>query len=400
MDDRSLRNAAVGKVILALMALGAITVAEVIGVVIAMFMGIPDDSMAMQAIPEWLGALAAIGCMLLMGGASWVSCTRKDVAFTFRYGWWCLAISLALVAYDIFCYVLDATPVSPNWFPNLVECAVMCLAIGIIEEFMFRGIVFNALLALMGRTHRGVVRAIVVTSLIFGFAHVDFATDFVDPLSVAQALLKVLQTGLYSILLCVIVLRTRKLGGVSLFHGFDDFVILAPSVALFDEGFEIEYVTTGDGAVEAIVYYVIVIVLYLPFVFKALRDLKRGQDVYRGVFMEKAVAQAAVLTLPPAGASTASVPMPPMTLDAGMVAPAYQGTIEPVAVPSWETVPGNLGAASTPAATDGEPSATAPDASAAAPAWQQPAARAGSWEEPARQAASRRPGGPPAPTGL
>lgn len=392
MDGKTLRNVAVGKVILAIIVLGAITVAEIVGVVIAMLMGISEDSMIMQAIPEWLGALAAVGGVVLLGGGSWVACSRKNVAFTFRYGWWCMAISLALVAYDLFWYVADGTPVSPDWLRYTIECAAMCLAIGIIEEFMFRGVVFNALLALMGGTHRGVVRAVVVTSVIFGFAHVDFASDFVDAMSVVQALLKVVQTGMYSVLLCVIVLRTRELGGVSLFHGFDDFVILMPSVALFDEGFEIDYVTTGDGAVEAALYYVLVIVLYLPFVIKAFRDLRRGQDVYRGVFMEKAMAQAAAQALPPSGTFA---PVPPVAYDPGQVAPAYQGIIEPVAVPSWETVPGDLAASES-----RQPDAAMPDASAqgeaAAQVWPQPASDASLQT----QSAPLRRGGPPAPMGF
>lgn len=395
MDDKVLRNAAIGKVIVALMVLGAITVAEVIGVVIAMFMGLPDDSMAMQAIPEWFGAVVAIGGMALMGGASWIACSREKVAYTFRYGWWCLAISVALVAYDLFWYVADGTPVSPDWLRNTIECAVMCLAIGIIEEFMFRGVIFNALLALMGGTHRGVVRAVIVTSIIFGFAHVDFTSDFGDALSVVQALLKVVQTGMYSVLLCVIVLRTRELGGVSLFHGFDDFLILVPSVALFDEGFEIDYVTTGDGAVEAALYYVLVIALYLPFVIKALRDLRRGQDVYRGVFMEKAVAQAAVRALPPAGGSTVSVPVPPVAYDAGQAAPAYQGIIEPVAVPSWEMVPGNAAASDAVPCDPAAPGAV-PQEGIDASVWPQPSPQAGA----SPSSLTQRRGGPPAPTGL
>jgi hypothetical protein len=154
-----------------------------------------------------------------------------------------------------------------------------------------RGIVFNGLLATMGSTHKGVVRAIIVTSVLFGLAHVDFETDFVDGLSVIQALLKTCQTGMYSFMLCVIMLRTHRLGGVSLFHGFDDFVLVMPSIALFGEALDTEYVVQGDDAIPTIMYYLVIIALYLPFVVKSGLELRRGQDVTRGAFMEKYVAQ-------------------------------------------------------------------------------------------------------------
>jgi hypothetical protein len=113
----------------------------------------------------------------------------------------------------------------------------------------------------------------------------------VDGLSVIQALLKMCQTGMYSFMLCVIMLRTRRLGGVSLFHGFDDFVLVMPSIALFGEPLDTEYVVQGDDAIPTIMYYLVIIALYLPFVIKSGLELRRGQDVTRGAFMEKYVAQ-------------------------------------------------------------------------------------------------------------
>ena len=143
----------------------------------------------------------------------------------------------------------------------------------------------------MGGTHRGVIAAVLVTSASFGLAHIDTTTDFVDLLSAVQAVLKVTQTGMYSILLCTIVLRTRKLGGVSLFHAFDDFVLLLPGLVIFGEPFDLDYVVEGESAWPAILNYLIVIALYMPFVVKSLRELHRGQDVYRGVFMEGRIAR-------------------------------------------------------------------------------------------------------------
>ena len=178
-----------------------------------------------------------------------------------------------------------------------------------------------------------------LTSFFFGCAHVDFSTDFAEPLMVAQGICKIIQTGMYSILLCVIVLRTHKLGGASLFHGFDDFILIFPSVAIFNQEMSTEYVTGGDEALSSVIFYLIIIALYLPFTVKALLELHRGQDVYRGVFLEPAVARAQKEALEqqmaaaPLRGFVAGVPaagaMVPVTQAAGQVAgsqyPAYAG---------------------------------------------------------------------------
>lgn len=291
MDDKTLVRKGRVKLFLSVLALGVITVAEVVAFLVVMFLNIPYESLWTDVIIECLGAAAAMGCVLLLGGRSLVSVSRDDVAYTFRFGWWCLAISVVLMALELFWGFEDGTPLASDWLPRLLETALLCLGIGIMEEFMFRGIVFNGLLATMGSTHKGVVRAIIVTSVLFGLAHVDFETDFVDGLSVIQALLKTCQTGMYSFMLCVIMLRTHRLGGVSLFHGFDDFVLVMPSIALFGEALDTEYVVQGDDAIPTIMYYLVIIALYLPFVVKSGLELRRGQDVTRGAFMEKYVAQ-------------------------------------------------------------------------------------------------------------
>lgn len=321
MDDRSLTRTGNIKLFLSIVALGVIVVAEVVSVLLVIFFDIPYESLWTDIIIDGVASLVAIGFVLLLGGKSLVSISRDDVAYTFRFGWWCLAISLVLMALELVWGFEDGTPIASDWLPRLVQTTLLCVCIGVTEEFMFRGILFNGLLAAMGSTHKGVLRAILITSVLFGLAHVDFSTDFVDGPSVVQALLKICQTGMYSFMLCVIVLRTHRLGGVSLFHGFDDYVLIVPSIALFGEPLDTEYVVQGEDALPTIMYYLVIIALYLPFVIKSGLELRRGQDVTRGAFMEKEVAQLQVQTqqfatpapsVPPGvpGAPVAASPVP------------------------------------------------------------------------------------------
>ena len=309
---------------LSFLLVGALVVFQLVGFIIVLLLDIPDESLWATIIPEAFGAAGAVGSVALMGGGSWVTPSLKDVRHTFRFGWWCLAVSVGLMIYDIIYYVSTQTPIASNWPILLVQNALFCLFVGIYEEFVFRGLVFNGLLALLGDLKRGVGAAVLITSLAFGLAHVDLQADLVDGLSVLQAVLKTIQTGMYSVLLCTIVLHTRKLGGVSLFHGFDDFLLLLPSLVLFGEPLELDYVAEGEDAWPAILNYLMVIALYVPFVIKSVRELRRKQYVSRGVFMEKRMARLQRrYTLPVAGTDAMAAGM-------GGIAVGGLGDVPPV----------------------------------------------------------------------
>lgn len=308
MNGDALRSMALGKAVLALVVLAAIILGEIVGVLAVLFLGIEVESLPGLIIPELTGAAVAAGGMALLAGTSPLKLTREDIVYAFRFGWWSVAIGVGLFVLELFGYLPD-TPFHARWMQRTLECALFCLAVGVLEEYMFRGVLFNSLLALFGGTHRGVVRSVVVTSILFGMAHI-YVSEIVDAPTAAQAMLKIAQTGIYSVLLCVIFLRTRRLWGVALFHAVDDFLILAPSIGFFGETPSTDYVVTGDEAAVTILFYVIIISLYLPFLIKSLRELHRGQDVYRGVFMEHALerAKAQVARM---DQESALVPMPP-----------------------------------------------------------------------------------------
>ena len=278
-----------GKVLLAVIAIGAITVAQLVGVILVMLAGLSDSSLWTTIVPEVFGAVAAVVAVALLGGSSLLPLKRDDFAFTFKFGWWCMAISVGLFVLELSTNIFEGNKTDPQWIMRGIQITIFCLAVGVFEECLFRGIVFQTTLSIMGDTHKGVGRAIMLTSLIFGLAHVDFSLSYSDALSVLQAVLKVIQTGMYSVLLCVIVLRTRRLGGVSLFHALDDLFIIFPGVALFSDELEVDYVMQGDDALPSVLFYLFVIALYMPFVIKSLRELRRGRDVTLGAFVEKRI---------------------------------------------------------------------------------------------------------------
>ena len=258
MEKSKIKKVALRTVLLCLISLAFVVVAEVVGVFAVMVMDVPDSSLVFSIVPEFAGALAALVCVMILGGSSCVLTSREDLRTIWRLGWWNIVVTLGLLVFDMGSYISEGQPLVDNWPTLAAELVIFCACIGFFEELMFRGIIFQGILAVSGGTHRGVVRAVLITSLLFGLAHVDFEEASVDFLSFVQAVLKTVQTGMYSFLLCVIVLRSRRLGGVSLYHGLDDLLVILPGVGLFGETFDTDYVSSGDDALPTIMFYLII----------------------------------------------------------------------------------------------------------------------------------------------
>lgn len=396
MDDKTIVRKGRIKFLQAALALLGVFAAEIVSAVVVALLDISFESLHADIIIEFMGSAACVLAVIALGGRKLCSISRDDIVYTFRFGWWCIAISAGLMLLETAWYIVDGTAITSDWLPRLIEITLVCLGIGIFEEFMFRGIVLNGLLAIMGSTHKGVVRAVLITSLLFGCAHIDFAADFVDLPSATQALLKIAQTGMYSFLLCVIALRTKRLAGVSLFHGFDDYLLLVPGIAFYGESLETEYVSQGEDAAFSIAYYLFVIALYVPFCVKAARELRRGQDVTRGAFMEDVEAMASAGLMAPAATD---VPAPPISTPVPAEAELSPSVPVPEPVVPEPMPPAPMRAGETPVVTG--PAASAPAQEVLPQPFTPPTTGGSTPSFPQPVQAPGRPSGlPPVPKGL
>ena len=105
-----------------------------------------------------------------------------------------------------------------DWPLQLALVIMLCLLVGTFEEGLFRGVVFSGLLARFGETRRGLIGAVIVSSLIFGFVHVTPSImngQVVTGLDMAQAALKTLQAGILGAFLAALFLKTRNIWGIA-----------------------------------------------------------------------------------------------------------------------------------------------------------------------------------------
>ncbi len=269
---------------LCLLGIAIVFVVEVIAVVVGMLAGL--DLTTCGYVGSVVGTVAAIAAM---HGASLLVPSANAMRVTLRTGWWAIAVSALLMCFDLASSLATGSfALADGWPLNVIGIALMCLAIGISEEGMFRGLLLGGLLSILGKTKRGVTRAVVISSVAFGLAHIDWiGLDYADPLSLLQALLKVIQTGVYGYYLGAVVVATGSIVGSVFLHALDNFLLMFVSIGLLGSPLSTDYVSTEADAVPTIVLYAIVIVLYVPLVVQGRKLLRQVPEPCLGAFVRK-----------------------------------------------------------------------------------------------------------------
>lgn len=275
---------------LSLLLIVLVVVFQIIGYVIADFAGLDADFMI-----TLFGALGAVLSIIILGGISLLRPNSNKLLCAWKEGWWCVAVSVGLSGYDVVMTLVSGeTLVTEGWLLRTVGVLLLCLAVGVSEEAVFRGLLLNGALDAFGKKKKGVVLVSIIVSIGFGAAHVLWGDlNYSDPLSVLQAVLKTIQTGTYGFFLAALTIRTGDIVGPILLHAFDDFFLMLPSVGLYGETVTTEYVHSGEDAIPTIMLYVIIILLYLPLVWRGVKLLTEIPAPHRGAFHKETADQQA-----------------------------------------------------------------------------------------------------------
>ena len=223
------------------------------------------------------GAVGAVVGMLVLGWRDLVTPRASAIKESLRTGWWLLACAMLLLAFEVFSFATEGGwHIDDGWPLRTLGVLVMCLGIGICEEAMFRGLLFGGLLSRKRSTDADVQKMAIISSVAFGLAHVEWwALDYGDPMSWAQAILKVVQTGMLGLFLTAVTVKTRNITGCMLLHGLSNFMLMVTSVGLMGDTPDVEYVTSGPDSVAVVAMYVMVILMYVPLLISAIRVLRK-----------------------------------------------------------------------------------------------------------------------------
>ncbi len=263
----------------------------VLGVAFEILASIPIQLLKLDwnlSIELAVAVFMAVGVCVL-GARRYLRPSAAAFREVWHLGWPIIGTSVALTLLQLVGYVQDGTRISSNWLPMTLYYVAFCLSIGVYEECCVRGVLQMGLLSRLGGSRRGMAVAITLAAVFFGCLHIDWTSlDYHSALQVAQAVLKVGQTGVYGAVLSVAVLRSQNLTGAILFHALDDFSVMVVPYALYGEALTTNYVSSGRAdAIYSIVMYATLIVLYLPSLVRSIREARRLPMPQRGGFVRE-----------------------------------------------------------------------------------------------------------------
>lgn len=214
---------------------------------------------------------------LISGNKTFDASNKKTFWKTFKpliiFSFYTLFMAVVGVAGMIFAN----TGLVSNWPLQLITMTIYVISVGFIEELVFRAIAFDAIMYKFRNSKHVFWVSALVISLFFGVTHVVGA-EFVDAVSVVQAVLKTVSTALLGLGMLFMYWKTRNVVGIALGHALYDFFAFFVQAVFASGGEEAgnSYVATGASGVANVVIYIIQItalsifclVIYLKHVRK------------------------------------------------------------------------------------------------------------------------------------
>ena len=91
---------------------------------------------------------------------------------------------------------------------DIILFVLYCLSVGVLEELIFRGVLFSMIAERCGKDRNGLIKAFVLSSILFGLAHL---TNIFRGAGIVPTLVQVLYSTLTGGLFCFALIKTKNL---------------------------------------------------------------------------------------------------------------------------------------------------------------------------------------------
>jgi len=164
----------------------------------------------------------AFGMFYLIGNINKIKFNKDKIGIGFLLGW--PAIVVGLYNFIPALTVLDKTML----LERICYYTLIMLFIGIFEEVLCRGIILSNMLDKWGNSKKGVIKAVIISSFIFGVGHI--VNLLIYPTFVIRTISQILTASLHGMLYTSVYLRTKNLWAVILLHAVYDWFVKFSSI--------------------------------------------------------------------------------------------------------------------------------------------------------------------------
>ena len=170
-----------------------------------------------------------------------------------------LVMSLIMGSVLLLSNIEEHVPLKDNPVMGFIIIFLMFISVGLFEELAFRAVINDAIIYKFREKKYVFVLSAVVSSVVFGAAHIVGEFDATSAVAWGQAVAKTLESGVFGLALLILYWKTRNIWACGLAHGLFDFV------AGYTEGLFVpvtnsgsSYINTGeDGGRILITYFVV-----------------------------------------------------------------------------------------------------------------------------------------------
>lgn len=260
-------------------------IALIIGVASIVYIPIDSNNPLLNALLRLVLSVIMIGIMVLMGAKDSLSKVKEGFSYTLRKSIYILILAFVLGMLIFIPGILNFG-FSTDLLVKEINYFIFCITIGLFEESLFRGVIFQGFLRKTGNTRKGIWVAIITSSIIFGAVHVYtyLIGGSYDLTGIIESIGKTLQTGAIGVLLAAVYLKTNNLWAIALVHTLNDFFLM--QVIMFSDNSLGNYVSGGTDGIITIITYAVQLLLYIPALIKAAKILKEVETPAYGVFKE------------------------------------------------------------------------------------------------------------------
>ena len=206
--------------------------------------------------------------------------------YAFKEVWPFLILGVFASASVVISSIRKGTPLAQGVLVNLIGVVLTTFLIGFFEEVLYRGITFGSLLNVFGGSKALIMFAVLFSSWTFGRVHV-LSMNWGNLNMFLQSLLKIIQTGMFGITLCEIVMHTNKLGGATLLHAANDFLLMFTDAIFEGKTASGQYTTNNaEAGKQVILVYLIMIAVNLYPTIRSIRKLWNNYNECYGPFAD------------------------------------------------------------------------------------------------------------------
>ena len=204
-----------GRAVLSMTVLSAVFISAIIGIGLLVINFDQPLGLTMFTVGQIVVTLITLWLMRKLDVFNSTDFTLKGKAKGFLLGWIFILVQLGSVVMTAVT-LPEGALTAPDPLHLVMVILHPFIGTGLFEEVLFRGLVLLVLLKVMGQTKKGVVKAVIISSVIFGVVHLANLV-VADVLPVVT---QVFYASAVGVLFAALYLRTKTLWIPIIYHGF------------------------------------------------------------------------------------------------------------------------------------------------------------------------------------